>query len=153
MSWPIFVSGWPWLGRNFKTKYYCIFVYDMYNYQLFILWLSWNFHATKKQSNRQQRNKCYCYFALQTPLHYAASSTHGGICLEILVTEGATTKLQVNRHKLVTHKVVWQNIHVAFEVLEHCDLSKITANNSGDIWNKLLYIQKEENMLWSVEFW
>ena len=32
---------------------------------------------------------------LQSPLHYAASSTHGGICLEILLTEGASTKIQV----------------------------------------------------------
>ena len=36
--------------------------------------------------------ECYVF---QTPLHYAAASTHGGICLEILVSEGASTKLQV----------------------------------------------------------
>lgn len=34
-------------------------------------------------------------FLLQTPLHFAAASTHGGICLEILVSEGANTKAQV----------------------------------------------------------
>ena len=36
-----------------------------------------------------------CCFLLQTPLHFAAASTHGGICLEILVSEGANTKAQV----------------------------------------------------------
>lgn len=39
---------------------------------------------------------CMIPFPLQTPLHFAAASTHGGICLEILVSEGANTKAQVS---------------------------------------------------------
>lgn len=31
---------------------------------------------------------------MQTPLHYAASSTHGEKCLKLLVTEGATVNSQ-----------------------------------------------------------
>ena len=33
----------------------------------------------------------------QTPLHYAAGSTHGAMCLEILTNEGANVNIQVKK--------------------------------------------------------
>lgn len=33
---------------------------------------------------------------VQTALHYAAASTHGAICLELLVAEGANVNVKVS---------------------------------------------------------
>lgn len=38
---------------------------------------------------------CVCVCVLKTPLHCAAASTHGAVCLEILVNEHADVNAKV----------------------------------------------------------
>ena len=43
---------------------------------------------------------------LQTPLHYAAAATHGAICLELLVSQGADINVKVGADitKIIRYK-------------------------------------------------
>ncbi len=36
----------------------------------------------------------YTTFTFQSPLHYSAAATHGAMCLELLINEGANVNLQ-----------------------------------------------------------
>ena len=48
---------------------------------------------------------CVCVCVFQTPLHCAAASTHGAVCLEILVNEHADINAKVAAVCLLSQSV------------------------------------------------
>lgn len=56
-----------------------------------------------------------------TPLHFAAASTHGALCLELLVNNGADVNIQVGRARCL----VSRGSHLCFSSL----LSRLSAGN------------------------
>lgn len=93
---------------------------------------------------------------LQTPLHYAASSTHGGICLEIMVTEGANTKAQVldpSKHVQCRlgflHKHSHQSTNL-FQKLIFVNSCKGTKSQIIFVSGKIVILRKELKIFWCL---
>ena len=56
------------------------------------------------------------FFLTQVPLHYAAASAHGAMCLELLVNKGANTNMKVkycNNHLTTLPKCISCNFAIA----------------------------------------
>ena len=81
----------------------------------------------------------------QTPLHYAAGSTHGAMCLEILTNEGANVNIQVyivNKDNL--REFFWTPYDVISQFL------KLHWIPIGFDSNKQCERHKNGNIHWSV---
>lgn len=61
-----------------------------------------------KDSGRRERYSFFFLFFIQTPLHLAAVSPHGGICLEVLLNEGAEVQVQCKEGRTPLHMIALQ---------------------------------------------
>lgn len=84
----------------------------------------------------------------QTPLHLAAVSPHGGICLEVLLNEGAEVQVQCKEGRTPLHMIALQGQFTrASSVIEHGEFFVRNTIGMGQwtFWTRLI-----EFVLWVV---